>query len=92
MSTGVNIKRLHNIILGAPVKSSIRLRQTVGRGLRLHSEKEVMKLWDITDDFSTKSKTGKTTNKNHTLKHFESRLLVYQEDGFPMVEKEVKIS
>ena len=92
MSTGVNIKRLHNIILGAPVKSSIRLRQTVGRGLRLHAEKEIMKLWDITDDFSTKSKSGKTTNKNHTLKHFESRLLVYNDDGFPVTEKEVKIS
>jgi superfamily II DNA or RNA helicase len=92
MSTGVNIKRIHNIILGAPFKSSIRLRQTVGRGLRLHESKEIMKIWDITDDLSITSKTGKTTHKNHCLKHFDSRLLVYQDDGFPTTEKEIKIT
>jgi len=92
LSTGVNIRNLHNIILGAPTKSSVRLRQTVGRGIRLHNSKSVTKIWDITDDFSTKTKSGKTQFKNHTLKHFENRLLVYQDDGFPITEVEVQIS
>jgi superfamily II DNA or RNA helicase len=92
MSTGINIKRLHNIILGAPTKSSIRIRQSIGRGLRLYEGKEIIKIWDITDDFSTKTKTGKTTNENHSLKHFKNRMNVYLEDEFPITEKEVKIS
>jgi superfamily II DNA or RNA helicase len=92
MSTGINIKRLHNIILAAPTKSSIRIRQSIGRGLRLYKGKEIIKIWDITDDFSTKTKSGKTTNENHSLKHFKNRMNVYLEDGFPVTEKEVKIS
>ena len=92
LSTGINIKRLHNIILGAPTKSSIRIRQSIGRGLRLYKGKEVIKIWDITDDFSSKTKSGKITNENHTLKHFKNRILVYNEEGFPQTETEVQIS
>ena len=91
MSTGVNIKRLSNIIFGASTKSSILIRQSIGRGLRLHKKKEVTKIWDVTDDFSTVTKTGKTRYKNHTLKHWESRLLSYEEDGFPISEKEIQL-
>jgi superfamily II DNA or RNA helicase len=92
MSTGINIKRLYNIILAAPTKSSIRIRQSIGRGLRLYKGKEIIKIWDITDDFSTKTKSGKIANENHSLKHFKNRMTVYMEDGFPMTEKNIKIS
>ena len=34
-STGVNIKRIHNIIFASPYKSQIKVLQSIGRGLRL---------------------------------------------------------
>jgi len=89
ISTGTNIKRLHNIFLTSSTKSSIRLNQTIGRGMRLHSEKEMMRFFDFIDDFSTKSRTGRVTNKNYTLKHSYERLDDYIDHGYPIKELEV---
>ena len=33
-STGINIRNLHNIVFSSPSKSSIRVLQSIGRGLR----------------------------------------------------------
>ncbi len=88
VSTGVNIKKLHCIILASSTKSSIRLNQSIGRGMRLHEEKNKMYLVDIVDDFSTK-KNGKVRNKNYVLKHSEERLNEYFEHGYPIIEKEI---
>lgn len=49
MSTGVNIKALHNMILASPLKSYTTITQSIGRGLRLHKDKEIFKLYDISD-------------------------------------------
>lgn len=89
VSTGMNVKRLHNIFLTSSTKSSIRLNQTIGRGMRLHGEKAMMRFFDFIDDFSTKAKSGRVTNKNYTLKHSYERLNEYIEHGYPIKELEV---
>lgn len=50
LSTGVNIKKLHNLFLNASTKKLIRLLQTLGRLLRVHETKEVAKIFDFVDD------------------------------------------
>jgi superfamily II DNA or RNA helicase len=75
-STGVSIKRLHNIVFASPSKSRIRVLQSIGRQLRKSEYKDVAKLYDIADDLSWKK------YKNHTLRHFEDRLKIYESEGF----------
>lgn len=75
-STGINIRNLHNVIFASPSKSKIRTLQSIGRGLRLGSNKEVATLFDIADDMSYKSK------KNFTLDHFMERMKIYNDEKF----------
>lgn len=77
-STGINIKRLHNVIFGHPTKSRIRTLQSIGRGLRLGDDKNEATLYDVADDFRKLGK-GKL---NHTLRHFVERMRYYDEEGF----------
>ena len=75
-STGINIKRLHNIVFASPSKSRIRNLQSIGRVLRKGSGKEVAKLYDIADDFS------KGERKNYTLNHLVERVKTYSQENF----------
>jgi len=75
-STGISIRRLHNIIFASPSKSRIRVLQSIGRQLRKSENKEIAKLYDIGDDLSWKSW------KNHTLKHFLERIKIYESEDF----------
>ena len=72
-STGINIRNLHNIIFASPYKSRIRNLQSIGRGLRTHESKAIAKLYDIADNFN---------NNNHTIKHFISRIGIYNQEEF----------
>lgn len=74
-ATGINIKRLHNIIFASPSKSRIRVLQSIGRQLRLYNDK-IAKLYDIADNLSWKS------HKNHTLNHFFERVKIYDSEEF----------
>lgn len=82
LSTGVNIKNIHNVIFASPSKSKIRNLQSIGRGLRLSSSKSKMTLYDIGDDLSEKVKNKKHAWVNHTLKHFSERLALYSNEDF----------
>lgn len=84
-STGVNMKRLHNIIFASPSKSKIRNLQSIGRGLRLSEHKEEAVLFDISDDLKWKSKN------NHTLNHFAERIKIYSEEKFDFNMFNIKI-
>jgi len=75
-STGVNIKRLHNIIFSSPSKSRIRVLQSIGRGLRRGDNKQQATLFDIADNLQWKSK------RNFTLEHFAERIKMYNEEKF----------
>ncbi len=76
LTTGTNIKRLFNIIFASPSKSQVRVLQSLGRGLRLGSDKNHCVLYDISDDLSWKK------HKNYTLKHFIERVKMYTNQKF----------
>ena len=76
-STGINIKSLKNLIFASPSKSRIRILQSIGRQLRKSEHKDKAKLYDIADDLHWEDEP------NYTLKHFISRLKLYDEEGFP---------
>ncbi len=75
-STGINIRNLHNIVFASPSKSRIRNLQSIGRGLRLGDSKTHAKLYDISDDLTHNERM------NYTLKHFEERVKIYNEEQF----------
>ena len=75
-STGISIKRLHNIIFASPSKSRIRNLQSIGRVLRKGKNKDKATLYDIADDTTYNSK------KNYTLNHFIERIKIYVEEDF----------
>ena len=84
-STGINIPNLNNIVFASPSKSRIRVLQSIGRGLRKSNTKSSVLIWDICDDFTYKTK------KNFTLRHFEERINIYNEESFSYRIDEVKI-
>ena len=47
-AVGINIVRLHNIVLIEPGKSFVRVIQSIGRGLRKGGDKEEVAIYDIT--------------------------------------------
>ena len=75
-STGINIKRLHNIIFASPSKSRIRTLQSIGRVLRKGVGKIDATLYDVADD----SKKG--SKQNYTLNHLIERIKYYNEENF----------
>jgi len=75
-STGINMPSIENIIFAIPSKSTIRIRQSIGRGIRLKKGKQFCTLYDIVDDLSSKSW------ENTTLKHFHERVSIYDSEQF----------
>ena len=75
-STGINIKKLHNIIFASPSKSRVRNLQSIGRVLRKGEGKDIATLYDIADDISTDNRL------NYTLRHLYERIKIYQEENF----------
>jgi len=76
LSTGINILALHNIIFASPYKSRIKVLQSIGRGLRKTTSKDLCTLYDIADSLEYKN------HKNHTLKHFIERVKIYNQEKF----------
>ena len=72
-STGINIKRLHNIIFASPSKSRVRNLQSIGRVLRKGEGKDIATLYDIADDIN---------GRNYTLKHLNERVNIYQSENY----------
>ena len=75
-STGINIRKLHNVIFASPSKSRIRNLQSIGRVLRLGEDKNKAILFDISDDLSYNDK------KNYTLRHLIERIKIYNSEKF----------
>jgi len=78
-STGINIKRIDNIVFASPSKSRIRNLQSIGRGLRKTDGKDSMRLFDIADDLQC---------DNYTLEHLKERINIYSEENFPFELKQ----
>lgn len=67
---GVNITNIPRMILASSSKSDIRVIQAVGRGLRLHDDKDRLILYDIIDC------------EKYALDHAQERLMMYAGEGF----------
>ena len=84
-STGINIKRLHNLIFASPSKSQIRVLQSIGRGLRLSGDNINTKVYDIADDLHWKG------TKNYTLNHAAERIKIYSKEKFQFQVYDINI-
>ena len=82
-STGINIKRIDNIVFASPSKSRIRNLQSIGRGLRKGEGKDSMRLFDIADDLQC---------DNYTLAHLKERINIYSEENFPYEIKQFNLN
>lgn len=49
-STGISIKNIHYIMFAAGGKSKIKTLQSIGRGLRVHENKNVLTIIDLVDE------------------------------------------
>ena len=80
MSTGANIKNLHNMVFASPLKSYVTVTQSIGRGLRLHKSKQVFKLYDLADNIGIFK-----SQLNHRIK------TSYEPEGFQVNIKSITI-
>ena len=71
-STGINIPKLHNIIFLFIGKSPTKIKQSIGRGLRLHESKDKLLVFDIAD------------NLKYSKGHLAERLKLYTIEKYPV--------
>ena len=84
-STGQNIKAITNIVFADSFKSDQIVRQSIGRGLRLHAEKLKLVVFDLVDIFHSDFKTI-------LFKQYESRRdEIYVKQKYPFDELKVKL-
>ena len=76
-AVGINIKNLHNVVFAQGGKAKVTLIQSIGRGLRLHDDKECLVIIDIAD----------TTHYGE--KHLEDRLTYYKDEQIEYETKEL---
>jgi superfamily II DNA or RNA helicase len=78
-STGINIKNLHNIVIAAGGKSFIRLVQSIGRGLRLHENKNRLCIIDLSDELRY--------SQTHSMK----RENIYIKEDIPITKHTIQL-
>lgn len=81
MSTGVSINNIMHVHFPDGGRSEIRIKQSVGRGLRLHALKEFLNVFDYQDDMQ------RSSFKNHA----NDRNIIYTKEGHPTKSFTVKI-
>lgn len=72
-STGISIKKLHNLVLASPSKSVIRVLQSVGRMMRKHKTKDRSYIIDIVDNLG---------DECYSVRHAIERLKYYRNEQF----------
>jgi superfamily II DNA or RNA helicase len=85
LQLGANIPSIANIIFASPYKSKTVIIQSIGRGLRLDEAKEMLNVYDISDNLNYKSK------KKTGMKHLTERIKLYVAEGFDFKTYEVNI-
>lgn len=77
LSTGVSINAIFNVIFTDSFKSEQIIIQSIGRGLRLHSEKEKVNIFDLVDIFNPNDMS------NTLYRHFKEREGFYIKRKYP---------
>lgn len=81
MSTGINIKKLHNCIFASSVKSYETIIQSIGRALRTHSSKKEAQIFDLVDELCAVKRTG-SIYRSHINNQWAIRESYYIEKKF----------
>lgn len=82
-STGISIKKIHNIFFTESFKSEVIIRQSIGRGLRQHSSKDKVLIIDFVDNIRT------IEWDNYLYKHGKVRQSIYKQEKFDYSIKKV---
>lgn len=77
LSTGVSINAIFNVIFTDSFKSEQIIIQSIGRGLRLHSDKDKVNIFDLVDVFNA------TDFSNILYRHFKERESFYIKRKYP---------
>ena len=82
-STGISIKKIHNIFFTESFKSEVIIRQSIGRGLRQHESKDRVLIIDFVDNIKTPEW------QNYLYKHGKARQAIYKQEKFEYSIKKV---
>lgn len=82
-STGISIKKIHNIFFTESFKSEVIIRQSIGRGLRQHESKTDVLIVDFVDNICT------LEWENYLYKHGIERRRIYKQEEFAYEIKKV---
>lgn len=83
-STGISIKKIHNIFFTESFKSEVIIRQSIGRGLRQHESKDAVNIIDFVDDLRTEEW------QNYLYRHGNARKKIYKQEKFSYKVKKVR--
>jgi superfamily II DNA or RNA helicase len=83
-STGISVKKIHNIFFTESFKSEVIIRQSIGRGLRQHESKTDVLIIDFVDNLCT------LEWENYLFKHGIERQRIYKQEQFEYNIKKVK--
>ena len=67
-STGINVKNIHYIVFAGGGKAKIKTVQSIGRGLRLHFNKDKLIIIDVSDQLY------------YGLQHMNKRIQIYDKE------------
>ena len=81
MSTGISIRNIHYVMFPNSGKSKFRINQGIGRGVRLHSDKEKLIVFDFVDNIP----------KSIMLRHSKERLKIYDKMQIPNKNVEINL-
>lgn len=91
MSTGVSINNIMAIHFPDGGKSRVRMRQSCGRGLRLHPSKEYLTVFDYVDYFKKSDKEWGGPAINRLFNQGRARKKLYDSEKFPVKQLEYNI-
>lgn len=80
--TGYSIKKLMYVVFCSTYKSPIKNVQAIGRGLRLHPDKDTVKIIDFVDDMRLDGRKKGSRAENFLYKHSIKRQELYFKKNF----------
>jgi len=90
LAVGVNIKNLKNLIIPTSIATDARLRQVIGRILRLKQDGNQARVFDIVDNMCYRME-GEVRRVNTSAKQYMKRLKIYKKFNFTVIEEKVTI-
>ena len=78
-AVGLDIPRIFNLVLIEPGKSFVRVIQSIGRGLRIASDKDEVQIWDF------------TSTAKFSKRHLTARKAFYDESNYPYSIEKINI-